>query len=1532
MRNSAPLERDASFSTQNVEPTPLMINLRRWIAAFEVLRSACLAGLVGLSIVATIKSKGQLEWTVMSVEKHGLSNLQKAELGLTIVYFVALLHSLALVFLRHGSTTRRTVSTILNTLLPVLFVVYCYRDVYPYITFTFSPIDTRHLPAAIVWTRFSLLGVAAILVPLFAPRLYSPVDPSYVAPEPNPEQTANPLSFLFFNYVDKIIYRAWRTDAIQYEDLPPLADYDRAEYLKKSALTKLHPIRRQELGLPKAHLIVGIVSVFWKRMIFMAVMISLRAVLELVTPVGVNRLLTYLQDGPGSTNIQPWFWITRALVRIESLFTQLLFEQSLRIKMKDEEEDNTKMIDPVQAGINTPAVLSEDTANTSLAAVNVEDPAAQTGGVVVEESDSSSNSDTKVSSPPSDSGKGKTTKREAEAAPIAPPKKSNLAGRINTLMSSDINNVVQAKDILLTLIYSPLQLVLGVVFLYQILSWPALAGLAVTAITLPIPAYLSRLLTKSQRALMEATDARVQTVTEAINSLKITKLFAWEEKIKERIAEKRELELRAIRRKVFTQVGISTANWLLPIFTMITCYGLYTGVLKQNLTAAQVFSSITMYMFTSQLTAFIQAKVSTERLNTFLTTTELLDEYKTKEGELQINTVKTEDSRIFFHNAVFTWSKAPNSSGTATGQRSFRLKIDDLEIPRNQITLVAGKTSAGKTSFLMALLGEMTWIPSSLDAAFNLPRKDGVAYSAQEAWVMADTVRGNILFGNAYDEARYKKVLHACALEQDLKLFDAGDQTELGEKGLNASGGQKARISLARAVYSPAQILLLDDVLSALDITTCKWIIDKLFRGDLLKGRTVVLVTHHVSMCVPIADYTVHLALDGSIDHHGPIDDKVVELLTDGDVTAENVEEIAETEVDVKAEKEGVEPEPKADAGKLVVAEEKAKGRVSRATLVRYFGAAGGVVYWFLYWIDIFLGEILFAGCNYWLGAWSSAYERSNGHPEQVSILYYLGIYVLLMVIQIGSYDSSTILWTFGSLRASRKLHGSLVHHILHAPMRWIDKTPTGRIIGRFTADVSSLDASFVNLFQGFSELAVTLLLKFFLLLYLVPTFAPLALSVGIIGGFIGQLYMHAQMSTKREQSNAKSPMFGAFAAAINGIVSIRAYGAQEYFHSQLQEKTNRYVRCATAFYNLNRWMTVRIDALGGIFSAGLAALLFYGGQRILPTAVIGFALNQAVSFSDILLYFIRISNDLDLQANSIERINDYIVIDQEPAPTAALKPPASWPTSGEVEIEHLTARYFEGGPVVLNDLSLTIEAGSRVGIVGRTGSGKSTLTMALLRVIPTEGAIRIAGVDTKSVNLDALRSRLTIIPQDPTLLSGSMRFNLDPFDQCDDADLLDAMKSSGLLQSNETASGEEQSALTLDTTIAAGGSNLSQGQRQLVSLARALVRRSKILVLDEATASVDHATDALVQKAIRSLHEVTILTVAHRLSTIMDYDKVMVLSAGELKEFDTPQNLLKNPDGYLRALSCASSPYAKQQIGRRSLRKGWLSLLKRKF
>lgn len=654
---------------------------------------------------------------------------------------------------------------------------------------------------------------------------------------------------------------------------------------------------------------------------------------------------------------------------------------------------------------------------------------------------------------------------------------------------------------------------------------------------------------------------------------------------------------------------------------------------------------------------------------------------------------------------------------------------------------------------------------------------------------------------------------------------------------------------MARAVYSSAQVLLLDDVLAALDLHTTKFIVDHLFKGDLLRGRTVICVTHHVSLMLPVSEYSMCISADGTVmppqpttvfNSAGSDSETASAIIDSGPLAGCDSEELTEV----------------AGLGKLMVAEEKAQGKVSRRTIIQYFATAGGVFFWATYFGIILVGEILFAYCNYWLGIWSRAYEGTD--PAKVSIQYYLGIYICLMLLQVGSYNSSSLLVTFGCLDAGRDVHRRLTTSVLSSTLRWLDTTPTGNMIARFTKDIKSCDTTLAHCVQGVSELTVTLALKFVLLVWMVPAFAPLAITVGLVGGVVGEFYVRAQMDVKRETSNAKSPLYSQFAAAISGVTSIRAYGAESKVQRQLQIRADHYTQCATSMYNLNRWINIRVDVLGAVFSAGLAAFLVFGSTKFDPV-LIGFGLNQAVSVSEIILYWVKVANEFEVQCNSIERVNEFLTIDKEPAATEQGRPPASWPVSGEIIFDHVSARYFSEGPLVLKDISLRIESGSRVGVIGRTGSGKSTLTLALARMIPLEGSIIISGQDTRQLNLEALRRNVVSIPQEAVLLSGSLRNNLDPFEEFDDADLQEALQISGLGAHSEAAGSEPNSStakLNLDSEITSGGSNLSQvsvtdclflgstclthcaqqGQRQLISLARALVRRSKILILDEAT------------------------------------------------------------------------------------------------
>jgi ABC-type multidrug transport system fused ATPase/permease subunit len=455
-------------------------------------------------------------------------------------------------------------------------------------------------------------------------------------------------------------------------------------------------------------------------------------------------------------------------------------------------------------------------------------------------------------------------------------------------------------------------------------------------------------------------------------------------------------------------------------------------------------------------------------------------------------------------------------------------------------------------------------------------------------------------------------------------------------------------------------------------------------------------------------------------------------------------------------------------------------------------------------------------------------------------------------------------------------------------------------VITRCTQDVRAVDGPISERLGWLIEMTDMMIIRLLAVFLTAPLFLFAGIAIFVAGGACGQVYIKAQLSVKREMSNAKSPVLGHFGAAIAGLTSIRAYSAQESFKAESLKRINRYTRSARTYYNLNRWICVRVDTLGALFSASLAIYLIYirGGS----SSGTGFTLNMAVSFSSIILWWIRVLNEFEVQGNSLERIQEYIEIEHEPKATEEGKPPAAWPTSGDIRVEELSAQYSLDGPKVLHNLSFHIKSGERVGVVGRTGSGKSSLTLSLLRCIFTEGEVYYDGQATSKINLDALRSNITIIPQVPELLSGTLRANLDIFGVYDDAELNHALRSAGLFS---LQSEEDDGRITLDSMIASGGSNLSVGQRQILALARAILRGSKLLILDEATSAIDYKTDAIIQNSLRTQlgSDVTIITIAHRLQTIMDADKIMVLDAGRIVEFGRPKELLKNKTGVLRAL-----------------------------
>ncbi|KAH9929008.1 P-loop containing nucleoside triphosphate hydrolase protein [Epithele typhae] len=1347
----------------------------------------------------------------------------------------------------------------LSFVLLVTLATYTFRDFAPLFFHSRNwPEDAQE--GVLLWIKLSLLFVAAAAIPFVTPHTYVPLHPEEPVEVPSPEQTASLLSRALFSWIDPTIAKASRVEHLPLDEFPPLADIDETKNLTKEVFPKIDPF---ELGKDE-HIFWGLMRAFSESFLPLAFgdgqhccFAGIRA------PLAVNGLLADIEANGPQSELKSWAWIVLMFVGpvfvtlteeqymwiiyrinfcMQALVTELLFQHALRIRVKSE--------------------------------------------------------------------------RSGDGQGLNDEKDKNMIGKINNLVTSDIENIKEGNKFWMQLfIRVPVLIGVAIFFVWRVLGWSALVGLASIVILLPIPGYLSSWIQTYQAGMMSRTDARVQLINETLNVVRMIKLFGWEHRVEKQIEEKRDAELSHLTMQKYLELINNLINFSIPLVTMAITFGTYTLVAKQDLNAASSLTPLSAFLMIQMELHIIfyavpvstQAKISLDRINDFLHDTELLDDFEPRRpasATAAFARPSRNDSVLGLAHTTFTWSAASATpfaapDASALTGRHFALRINEpLVFPRGKISLVVGPTGSGKTSLLMALLGEMHATPEGPEAFVGLPRAGGVAYAAQESWVQNETIRDNILFGAPFDDERYNEVIRQCALDRDLSLFDAGDMTEVGEKGITLSGGQKARVTLARAVYSAAETLLLDDVLAALDVHTGRWIVEKCFKGDLVRGRTVVFVSHNVALTRPIADFVVAVGNDGRIASQGSLD-KVLQ---------EDAELKDEVEVLARADQEIDVPEASGEAaadlskkdGKLVVAEEIGTGRVGWGALQLYMRNVAAVpwIYWVFYIALLFLTHASINSQSYFLGYWAAQYETHD--RSEISVWFYLAGYLGLVAAALIVYGICWSIHVYGRIRASRIIHRDLVVSVLGTTLRWLDTTPISRIITRCTSDIQGVDGSIPQMLHSLLEGSVYLTLRIVSIAIVLPIFIIPAAIVLLLGWWISSIYMRAQLSVKREMSNAQAPVLGHFGGAISGLVSIRAYGAQEAFKQESYKRMDRFTRAGLTYAALNRWVTVRVDIMGVMLTTVLAVYLTYSANISASNA--GFALAMAVGFSSYILSWLRVFNDFQVTGTSLERIHQYMVIEQEPKPTPEGVPPAYWPASGGLRVEKLSARYSREGPRVLHELSFEVKSGERIGIVGRTGSGKSSLTLSLLRCIVTEGKVFYDGLPTDGLNLDALRSNVTIIPQVPELLSGTLRQNLDPLGQHDDMTLNDALRSAGLSALQErTGSGDESRAkLTLDSEIAGGGGNLSVGQRQIIALARAMVRNSKLLILDE-----DYDTDAIIQKSLREElgKDVTVLTVAHRLQSIMDADKIMVLEAGRLVEYAPPSELLKKTGGYFRQL-----------------------------
>ncbi|KAI9593640.1 P-loop containing nucleoside triphosphate hydrolase protein, partial [Syncephalis fuscata] len=770
-----------------------------------------------------------------------------------------------------------------------------------------------------------------------------------------------------------------------------------------------------------------------------------------------------------------------------------------------------------------------------------------------------------------------------------------------------------------------------------------------------------------------------------------------------------------------------------------------------------------------------------------------------------------------------------------------------------------------------------------------------IGYVAQQPWLQNLTIRENILFGQPYDEQRYHQVLHACALERDLEILDAGDRTQIGEKGITLSGGQKQRLALARAVYGPYEYLLLDDCLSAVDSHTARHIVQNCLSGPLTAGRTRILVTHHVDLCASIAKYAV-LMNAGQIVATGAPTTVLASLLTssdsDSDYGVETASSMAGSQYNMlKAVTHSLDDKSSAIRadGVLVEAETYTEGARNPK--------AGGYRFWALTAAAYFTLQLLIISQSYWLVIWT---RNSTTETNGSYIRTYLWLAVAIMLF--AMVPSLTLFAT--EIRASRKLFRGMLHSVTYASTRFLDKTPIGRIINRFSNDMNDVDQTMVFALQHVFIFASQIVFQLLVVCFAIPQFIVASILVFVLYFMLANYYVKASRNFKRLEAVNKSPLISLCTDMANGVATVRAFGMQKWFFVENLHHIDVMQRPSYLQAGAGQWITCRIQAISVVFTL-FATSVFIWNRDYISANIAGFALSYTLGFLNSSATIVQRYTKVDVAMNSIERINEYLTLEQEPpAIIEHNRPPSNWPEHGKVEVQDLSIRYATDQSPVIRDLSFSVRPGERIGIVGRTGAGKSTLSVAFFRFVEAyAGRIVIDDVDISKIGLRDLRSRLTIIPQDPVLFSGTIRSNLDPFTMHDDAALWNALRRTHLI--DEDINAEKPIGLEhLDAPVAENGSNFSHGQRQLLSMARALLRNSRVIIMDEATASVDFDTDAKIQQTIRKeFANSTLLCIAHRLRTIIDYDRVMVLDAGRLVELDAPSVLINRPDSLFRNL-----------------------------
>ncbi|XP_070762761.1 ATP-binding cassette sub-family C member 12 [Enoplosus armatus] len=1127
-------------------------------------------------------------------------------------------------------------------------------------------------------------------------------------------------------------------------------------------------------------------------------------------------------------------------------------------------------------------------------------------------------------------------------------------GEMINVLTNDGHRMFEAALFGSFILSMPVLFIVCIIYACYILGYTALTGVFTYIIFAPIQFFLAKVIHRLRWKAMLITDRRVRTMNEILNSIKLIKMYAWEDSFEEKIAALRENEKKELQKVSYVQNANTSITSIIPTLATVLTFIVHT-LLGLRLNTPDAFTTIAIFnsmrfclaLLPLSVKALAEAVVSITRLRKILLI---------QNPEPYLMQRKDSDSAIVMKNATLSWTKPesqpdppPSSANGVEGHQVDEvakngesktlptLRNISFTLPKGNLLGVCGNVGSGKTSLISGILEQMHLLQGSLTA-------DGTfAYVSQQAWIFHGTLQENILMGESFDQAKYDRVVNVCSLRADLEILPHGDQTEIGERGLNLSGGQKQRISLARAIYSNKDIFLLDDPLSAVDAHVGKHIFEECIKKE-LQGKSIILVTHQLQYLEFCDDILV--LEDGEVREAGShqalmvANGRYTQLISnyqmeqsntqteEDQVSPQDAAQLKEVELrdgadsgivnpvfDMSDEKDdGTTADQKPAGGDQLVSQESStEGALSWRVYQQYCKAAGGYFITFLTILNIVLmiGSTAFSNwwLSYWLGEGDGSFNETSTHgniSENPDLHFYQIIYGAMVLVMVILAIIKCFVYTWVTLRAACKLHDTMFKNIIASPMSFFDTTPTGRILNRFSKDQEEVDTVLPLHMDPFLQFC---LMVTFTIIIISAVFPPLLVAVvvmGVLFTLILFIFQRSIRQMKRMENISRSPCISLTTSTLQGLSTIHAYNIRDshikLFKSLNDINSNHYL----LFHSGTRWLSFWLDFLAVNMALLVALFVVLSSDNIISPALKGLAMSYTIQLTGMLQYVVRQSTEVEARFNSVERLQEYITDCKSEAPRhiKEAQVPEDWPKSGAITFQGYKMRYRRNTPVVLNGLDFQIRAGEKLGIVGRTGSGKSSLGVALFRLVePAAGTILIDGVDIMAIGLQDLRSRLSIIPQDPVLFIGTVRYNLDPFSNYTDKEIWAALEKTYMKDSISRLE------MKLQAQVLENGENFSIGERQLICMARALLRNSKIILLDEATASIDAETDALIQTTIKeAFRDCTMLTIAHRINTVMQADRILVMDNGEVAELEHPDVLKQRPDSLFSSLLTAAN------------------------